>query len=127
MKLTVKAAVVGAVLATTAVLAPPATASTDPKDGAVIRCSEGKFCLFDGHNFTGDVLQLDRKETYFIGWEWNDRASSVWNRTNGQVCIHTDSDLRGYYFDIPAGAQQELLFLYDNAVSSLEVGGCSGA
>ncbi|HWU09121.1 MAG TPA: peptidase inhibitor family I36 protein [Streptomyces sp.] len=125
MKLAVKTAVVGAVLASTAVLAAPGAASADPKDGAVTRCSEGKICLFDGHDNTGDVLQLDPVDIPNIGWAWNDRASSVWNRSGGQACIHTDDDFRGYKFSIPPGEKQELLFLYDNAVTGVEVGGCS--
>ncbi|MFI8194707.1 peptidase inhibitor family I36 protein [Streptomyces sp. NPDC085946] len=127
MKLTVRTAVVGAVIASTAVLAAPGTASADdPKDGGVPRCSEGKICLFDGHNNTGDVLQLDPVDIPNIGWAWNDRASSVWNRSGGQACIWLDADYYGYPFSIPAGAKQELLFLYDNAVTSISVSGCGG-
>ncbi|MEU3553933.1 peptidase inhibitor family I36 protein [Streptomyces fragilis] len=122
MKLTLKAAAVAAAIASTVVLAAPGTASADPKDGFVA----GKIYLFDGHNNTGDVLQLEPADILNIGWAWNDRASSVWNLSNDQVCIWTDIDHRGYYFSIPAGAKQELLFLYDNAVSSISVSGCGG-
>ncbi|MGW4020525.1 peptidase inhibitor family I36 protein [Streptomyces sp. NPDC005009] len=124
MKLTVKTAVVGAVLASTTVLAAPGTASADEP---VTRCEEGQICLYDGHNLTGSNLQLQyRVDVPNIGWAWNDRASSVWNRGEGFVCIYTDADYYGYHFSIPPGGKQELLFLYDNAVSSLEYGGCGG-
>ncbi|CAG6394689.1 peptidase inhibitor family I36 protein [Streptomyces cocklensis] len=122
MKLTVKSAVVAAAIASTVVLAAPGTASADPKDA----CMGGRICLFDGHNNDGEMLQLDPVDTPNIGWAWNDRASSVWNLSGGQVCIWTDADYYGYYFSIPAGAKQELLFLYDNAVSSISVSGCGG-
>ncbi|WP_345134648.1 peptidase inhibitor family I36 protein [Streptomyces mexicanus] len=89
-------------------------------------CSEGKVCLFDGRNLTGDVLQLDPVTTPFIGWEWNDRAGSVWNRSGDYACVWLDANHYGYPFDIPPGATQELLYLYDNAVSSLSINGCGG-
>ncbi|NEY32213.1 hypothetical protein GTU99_08425 [Streptomyces sp. PRKS01-65] len=127
MRLTVKTAALAAAIAATAVLAVPGTASADTRpDRAVSRCSEGKVCLFDGHNLTGDVLQLDPVTTTFIGWEWNDRASSVWNRSGDYACIWLDADHYGYPFDIPPGATQELLYLYDNAVSSISINGCGG-
>ncbi|GAB7109814.1 hypothetical protein JCM4814A_81290 [Streptomyces phaeofaciens JCM 4814] len=122
MKLTVKTAVLAAAIASTAVLTAPGTASAGPKDA----CMGGMVCLFDGHNNTGDMVQLYPVDTPNIGWAWNDRASSVWNLSDGQVCIWTDADYNGYHFSIPAGGKQELLFLYDNAVSSFSVSGCGG-
>ncbi|MFJ5780342.1 peptidase inhibitor family I36 protein [Streptomyces sp. NPDC093094] len=113
MRLTVKTAVAAAAIASTAVLVAPGTASAAPQDA----CMQGMVCLFDGHDNTGDMVQLFPVDTPSIGWAWNDRASSVWNRSNGQVCIYTHADYYGYPFSIPAGAKQELLFLYDNAVS----------
>ncbi|MET9372208.1 peptidase inhibitor family I36 protein [Streptomyces griseoflavus] len=122
MKLTFKTSVVGAVLACTAVLAAPGTASADEP---VTRCDEGQICLYDGHNLTGGNVQLQyRVDIPNLGWAWNDRASSVWNRAVGPVCIYTDADYRGYHYTIMPGEKQELLFLFDNAVSSLEYGGC---
>jgi hypothetical protein len=126
MKLTVRTAVIGAVLAATAVLAAPGTASADEP---VIRCSEGKICLYDGHNNTGDLLQLDPVDIPNIGWAWNDRAGSVWNRSDRHVCIWTDADYHGLNWIIEPGNKQELLFLYDNAVTSIEAHygfGCGG-
>ncbi|MFI0965804.1 peptidase inhibitor family I36 protein [Streptomyces sp. NPDC021080] len=122
MKLTVKTAAVAAAIASTVALAAPGTASADPQDA----CMNGMVCFFDGHNDTGDMLQLYPVDTPNIGWTWNDRAGSVWNRSGDQVCIWTNADYDGYYFSIPAGAKQELLFLYDNAVSSFSVSGCGG-
>ncbi|MEV8031593.1 peptidase inhibitor family I36 protein [Streptomyces sp. NPDC086182] len=122
MKLTAKTAVVAATIVSTAVLVAPGTASADPKDGYI----GGKIYLFDGHDNTGDVLAVVPEDIPYIDWAWNDRASSVWNLSGGQVCIWTDADYNGYYFSIPAGAKQELLYLYDNAVSSLSVSGCGG-
>lgn len=120
LKLTAKTAVVGTVLASAAVLAASGTASADYN-----ACQNGKICLFDGHEGTGDVLQLEyHVDNPNIGREWNDRASSVWNRGAGFVCINTDADYHGYHFVIPQGEKQELLFGYDNAVTSLEYGGC---
>ncbi|MBZ6085793.1 peptidase inhibitor family I36 protein [Streptomyces olivaceus] len=124
MKLAFKASLAGAVLASTAVLAAPGTASADEP---VTRCETGEICLYDGHNLTGSNLQLKYGvDTPDIGWAWNDRASSVWNRGEGFVCIYTDADYRGHHYSIPPGEKQELRFLYDNAVSSLEYGGCGG-
>ncbi|MEU2249500.1 peptidase inhibitor family I36 protein [Streptomyces sp. NPDC019224] len=122
MKLTLKTAVVAAAIASTAVLTAPGAASADPRDAYM----GGKIYLFDGHNNTGDMLQIDPVDTPYITWAWNDRVSSVWNLSDDQVCIWTDADYNGRYFSIPAGAKQELLFLYDNAVSSLSVSGCGG-
>lgn len=122
MKLTVKTAVLAAAIASTAVLTAPGTASADPRDA----CRGGMVCLFDGHNNTGDMVQLYPVDTPNIGWAWNDRVSSVWNLSDTQVCIWTDADYNGYHFSIPPGAKQELLFLYDNAVSSFSVSGCGG-
>lgn len=122
MRLTVKTAVVAAAIASTAVMTAPGTASADPKDA----CMGGKICLFDGHDGTGEMLQIDPADIPNIGWTWNDRVSSVLNLSSGQVCIWTDVDYHGYYFSIPAGERQELLFLYDNAVSAIQVDGCGG-
>ncbi|MFF2778595.1 peptidase inhibitor family I36 protein [Streptomyces sp. NPDC058052] len=122
MKLTVKTAAAAAAIAATAVLAGPGTASASSQDA----CMEGMICLYDGHNNTGDMVQLFPVDTPYISWAWNDRASSVWNRSGGQACVYTDADYYGYHFSIPSGARQELLFLYDNAVSSISVGGCGG-
>ncbi|MFE1290251.1 peptidase inhibitor family I36 protein [Streptomyces sp. NPDC058751] len=122
MKLTVKTAVLATAIASAAVLTAPGTASAAPQDA----CMEGMVCLYDGHNNTGDMVQLYPVNVPNIGWTWNDRASSVWNRSDGQVCIWTHADYDGYYFSIPPGAKQELLFLYDNAVSSFSVNGCGG-
>ncbi|MGW2821005.1 peptidase inhibitor family I36 protein [Streptomyces sp. NPDC001443] len=94
--------------------------STNPKDGYI----GGRVYLFDGHDNTGDVLAVDPVDIPYIDWAWNDRASSVWNLSSSQICIWTDADHHGYSYSIPAGAKQELLYLYDNAVSSLSVGGC---
>ncbi|MFI8187418.1 peptidase inhibitor family I36 protein [Streptomyces sp. NPDC085946] len=126
MGLTVKTAVVAAAIASTAVLAAPGTASADPKDGIVSSCAEGMICFFDGHNLTGDVMQLFPVDTPNIGWAWNDRAGSVWNRSGDELCIWTDADYNGRSYLIPAGATQELLFLYDNAVSSFSINQCGG-
>ncbi|OEJ93136.1 hypothetical protein J116_000140 [Streptomyces thermolilacinus SPC6] len=86
------------------------------------RCSEGKICLFYGHNLTGDVLLLDPVDVANVGWAWKDRASSVWNRSDRFACIWTDADYYGHWFTIPPGAKQELLFAYDNAVTALGFG-----
>jgi len=129
MKLTVRTAAVGAVLAATAVLAAPASASAaDPKDG-VLGCSAGKVCLFDGHSLTGSVLQLDAVDHRNIGPAWNDRAGSLWNRTDKHVCVWTDENFRGENWIIEPGKTQELMFAYDNSVTSIEVHygfGCGG-
>ncbi|CAM5259295.1 hypothetical protein STENM327S_04024 [Streptomyces tendae] len=122
MKLEVKTAVLGAVLASTAVLAVPGTASADYN-----ACQDRKICLFDGHNGTGEVLQLD-PATYpdlHTMW-WGDRASSLWNRSNQVVCVWTDVNNYGFHYKIDPGEKQELAYLYDNAVSSLLVNGCGG-
>ncbi|WP_431987071.1 peptidase inhibitor family I36 protein [Streptomyces griseoflavus] len=127
MKLAVKTAVVGAVLASTAVLAAPGTASADPaKEGIVSSCQAGMICLFDGHNLTGDVGQFYPVNTPNIGWVWNDRASSVWNRSGEELCIWTDVGYNGISFPIQPGATQELLYLYDNAVSGFSINQCGG-
>ncbi|MER7487614.1 peptidase inhibitor family I36 protein [Streptomyces sp. NPDC126497] len=127
MKLTVKTAVLGAVLASTAVLAAPGAASANPaKEGIVSSCREGMVCFFDGHNLTGDIVQLYPVNTPYIGSVWNDRASSVWNRSGDELCIWTDAGYNGIFFPIAPGATQELMFLYDNAVSSFSINQCGG-
>ncbi|MEU5629674.1 MULTISPECIES: peptidase inhibitor family I36 protein [Streptomyces] len=117
-----RTALVSAVaIASAAVLASPGVASAD----STAACAGGKICLFDGHNLTGDVLQLEYGvDNPNIGYAWNDRASSVWNRADNFVCIYTDANYRGYHFTVPPGEKQELLFGFDNAVTSLEYGGC---
>jgi len=122
MKLAVKSAVVGAAIAVTAVLAIPGTASADVKDA----CTGGRICFYDGHNRTGAQLEVTPGDVQYIRSDWNDRISSVWNLSSGQVCVYTDGDYYGHHWSIPAGATQELLFSYDNAVSSYLVSGCGG-
>lgn len=48
----------------------------------------------------------------------------MWNRADNFVCIYTDANYQGYRFTVPPGEMQELLFGFDNAVTSLEYGGC---
>ena len=123
MNLSFKTSAVGAVLASTAVLAAPGTASADEP---VIRCEVGQVCLYDGPNLTGSILQLQSGvDTPNLGWAWNDRAGSVWNRGAEVVCIYTDANYSGYQYSIQPGQKQELRFVYDNAVSSL-LYGCAG-
>src|SRR4051812_6129340 len=124
VKLTVKTAAVGAVLASAAVLAAPGTASADYN-----ACAPGKICLFDGHDGAGDVLQLDPVYNPNVGQAWNDRASSVWNRSNLYVCVWRDASYKGDNWIIAPGQKQELLFDWDNVVTSVEVEdgfGCGG-
>ncbi|GAA3903120.1 hypothetical protein GCM10023084_64490 [Streptomyces lacrimifluminis] len=124
MKLNLKTAVAGAAIAATAVLAASGTAAADYN-----ACQAGKVCLFDGHDGTGDVLQLDGVDNPNVGQAWNDRAGSLWNRTDKNVCVWTDANYRGLNWIIEPGQKQELLFLYDNAVTSIEVHygyGCGG-
>jgi hypothetical protein len=124
MKMAFKTSAVGAALAFIAVLAAPGTASADEP---VTRCEVGQVCLYDGHNLTGSNLQLQYGvDTPHLGWAWNDRASSVWNRGDWPVCIYTDADYHGRWFSISSNTKQELLYLYDNAVSSIQYGGCGG-
>lgn len=125
MKLNLKTAVAGAAIAATAVLAAPGTAAAADWNA----CQAGKVCLFDGHDGTGDILQLDGVDNRNVGQAWNDRASSVWNRTDKYMCVWTHDNLRGDYWLIRPGQKQELLFLWDNAVTSFEVHygeGCGG-
>ncbi|MDQ0813123.1 hypothetical protein QFZ63_004837 [Streptomyces sp. B3I7] len=124
MKLNVKTAVAGAALAATAVLAASGTAAADWNS-----CQAGKVCLYDGNNGTGDVLQLNGVDNPNVGSAWNDRAGSVWNRTDKYVCVWTDAKYRGLNWIIEPGQKQELRYLYDNAVTSIEVHygfGCGG-
>ncbi|MDQ0788125.1 peptidase inhibitor family I36 protein [Streptomyces sp. B3I8] len=72
------------------------------------------------------TTEVSPGDVQYIRSDWNDRISSVWNLSSDQVCIYTDGDYRGYHWSIPAGATQELLFSYDNAVSSYSVSGCGG-
>jgi hypothetical protein len=124
MKLNLKTAVAGAAIAATAVLAASGTAAADWN-----ACQAGKVCLFDGHDGTGDVLQLDGVDNRNVGEAWNDRASSIWNLTDKYMCVWSDADLRGDYWLIRPGQKQEFLFLWDNVVTSFEVHygeGCGG-
>ncbi|MFE9912441.1 peptidase inhibitor family I36 protein [Streptomyces clavifer] len=126
MKLAVRTPIIGAVLGVTAVLAGPGTASADEPMGS---CMAGKVCLYDGHNNTGDVLQLGAVDNRNIGPAWNDRAGSLWNRTDRYVCVWTDENFRGENWIIEPGKTQELLFSFDNSVTSIEVHygyGCGG-
>lgn len=124
MKLTVKTAVIGAVIASAAVLAAPGTASADT--GA---CPSGKVCLYDGHNETGEFLAIDG-DVANVGAAWNDRVSSIWNNSNLHVCTYSDANYSGEYdWQVLPGEKQELLFYYDNSLTSIEahVGfGCGG-
>jgi hypothetical protein len=124
MKLNLKTAAAGAAIAVTAVLAASGTAAADYN-----ACQAGKVCLFDGHDGTGDVLQLDGVDNPNVGQAWNDRASSLWNRTDKYVCVWTDANYGGNNWIIEPGQKQELLFFWDNAVTSIEVHygrGCGG-
>lgn len=66
-----------------------------------------------------------------IGPAWNDRADSLRNRTDKNVCVWSDATYRDLNWIIEPGQKQELLYLYDNAVTSIEVHygygyGCGG-
>ena len=72
------------------------------------------------------MIPLPPIQRTYVGHGWNDRASSVWNRSGNDLCIWTDADYQGISFLIPPGRRQELLFLYDNAVSSFSIDQCGG-
>ncbi|MEV5646487.1 peptidase inhibitor family I36 protein [Streptomyces flaveolus] len=118
MKLAIKSAVVAAAIASTTVLGAAGTASAG---GAV-----GVVQLYDGSRLTGDMATVPPVNIPALSWDWNDRASSVWNLSNTPICIHTDANYNGYSYTIPPFQIQELWFLYDNAVSSISIGSCGG-
>lgn len=83
-------------------------------------------CFFEGHNLTGDMAQFYPVQTPNIGPVWNDRASSVWNRSGGELCVWTDIGHEGISFPVQPGATQELMYLYDKAVSGFSIDQCGG-
>ncbi|WP_405465550.1 peptidase inhibitor family I36 protein [Streptomyces jietaisiensis] len=116
MKLKAKTALIGAALASAAVLAAPGTASAD-----YASCASGKICFYDGPNGTGEVLQVDPVTNRNIGRAWNDRVSSIWNRSSFHLCTWNDDKLHGLNWIIEPGHKQEMWALYDNALTSYSV------
>jgi len=114
-------ATIGAAIVSAALVATPNAALANYDE-----CPQGNICFFDGHDGTGAMLPLPPVQRTHIGDGWNDRASSVWNRSGDVLCIWTDVDYSGLHYLIGAGQKQELLFSYDKAVSSFSINQCGG-
>ena len=112
---------VGTALAAAGIAGTPEAALADYN-----ACPTGSICFFDGHGGAGAMIPVAPIEEPVMPAGWNDRASSLWNRSDASVCVWTDAGWYGYHYNIPPGQQQELLFAYDKGVSSYEINGCGG-
>jgi hypothetical protein len=92
-----RAAIVMGVLVGGITLSTPAHA--DIPDGAHPGrfCKKGSFCIFEDVNYGGDAIsQVKRKNRPNVGKFMNDRASSLWNRTNHLICVYQDANYGGH-------------------------------
>ncbi|UYM06278.1 peptidase inhibitor family I36 protein [Solicola gregarius] len=130
---------IGSALATAATLlvvpvSPQATAAVilgpSQTDAATAsgwdRCPHGSACLFEDANGQGDMYLVppvfDGGPPRYIGDEWNDRVSSVWNRSRLEIDLYTDYPNVG--MEIPLiyyGPPTNLPATSNDAISSYSV------
>ncbi|WP_408641668.1 peptidase inhibitor family I36 protein [Solicola gregarius] len=105
-----------------------ASASVGPEErrdspGAWDRCEEDEFCLFEDANGEGEMYSLAAPITIpYLGYFWNDRTSSIWNRSRYDVETFTAADLQGRGLSFtPYGAPVNLSLPHNDSISSLDV------
>jgi hypothetical protein len=106
--LTAAAAAIGACL-TVAVSAPAAAATA---------CPAGKYCLYDGADYTKLLVTSDTRLVRWIGAPANDKVSSIVNNTDSPLNLFKNVD-----WDSPAGyiaphSKAVLLPVQNNNLSS---------
>ncbi|MEU0152193.1 peptidase inhibitor family I36 protein [Micromonospora fulviviridis] len=69
-----------AAFASTLVVAPPASASSS-------QCTAGMFCMWEHSGYEG-IFYVTYVDSPNVGAGFNDKATSVWNRTNEWVTIY---------------------------------------
>jgi hypothetical protein len=125
MKLKLKALAAVAAVAATALVATPGAALADWN-----ACPDGKFCLFDGPDGTGEVAAFDPANDVGFLVYWDNRARSSWNRTTHVACVYKDTFQSGtredQWWGNEPGQQQNYIFDWDRAISSIGFGGCAG-
>ena len=132
------AAIVGAVLSSTVLLAAP-TAQAAARDGV---CQSGEFCLYYNSNhagsvsdFTGSVSDYgaSQPECYDFkgagagkGLCVKNNAASVWNRTSGSVTVFYNSGYSGDSQTFATGAKVNLNATLKNDNAGHQFGGGGG-
>ena len=99
------AMMVAALMGITA-LSTPAYADIPSGDLARVSadCPASWFCIWTDPNYRGRYLRTLRgHDNPNVGAAWNDRASSLWNRTGRVVSVFRDSNFNGAWRGISAG------------------------
>lgn len=88
------------------------------------RCGEGNLCLFDLPNGEGDYIALSSPIELSLLGAWDNRVSSVWNRSSYFLDTYDGPNYQGLHTAwmsyIPPSNVQDL-DLPDNSISSLVV------
>ncbi|MBY6307472.1 hypothetical protein CRV15_30755 (plasmid) [Streptomyces clavuligerus] len=86
-RLTTLAGALTLVLAGATVQAPAASAS-------LADCPPHQFCAWEHINYEGSFIATDHSVAY-VGQVFNDKATSLWNRTDWYVTIYPDANYGG--------------------------------
>jgi hypothetical protein len=91
--------------------APPTAGSNCPN----------RFVVYDLRGFRGAFAcyLVGSADMRRFGPRFNDKASSVWNRTRYQWCLYADPNYRGFRGIVQPGQRGNLIPQLDNKVSSL--------
>jgi hypothetical protein len=113
---TLIAGVIAAACATVAVTPAQAQAQADDP---WYRCPSGYVCLFQYDDGKGLISPGYGPNNANVGSWFNDRTSSIWNRTTSNVCFYQDSNFGNYMFTIGAGHwESELPSVFNDKVTS---------
>jgi peptidase inhibitor family I36 len=102
-----------------------ALAEAGPASAAGSDCPNGDVCFWDAPNYSGEGRFIPINGP--SGWggniepAWNDRASSIVNRSGRTITFFFDNDQRGPGFPLPPNGWAGNLGSFDNQISSLAI------
>jgi hypothetical protein len=115
MRRTVRSAVAIAAVTATAGLG---LVAAGPASAAPATCPTGKYCLYDGANYTDLLIATDARWVEWIGAAYNDRVSSVINNSGETLHLFKHANMDGVNGSFTSGTRYSFTGQFDNTVSS---------
>jgi hypothetical protein len=105
-------------LAATLVAGAAAVAHAPDSAAAGPGCKDGAYCLWKNKDYKGDKLVVSTDDLSNIPREFNNKVSSLKNRTGVAVRLYTGKDGGGTVYCYPDGVGIQVLGIASNVASS---------